>query len=68
MPSPLVPSPALSKAGTKGELLGGQRAGAGGSAAALPTGLLLHEAQNLAVFQASPLLSSPEHQNQRRVL
>lgn len=74
--SPLLPSPALSKA--KRELLGGQRAGAGGPELHIyPWGPQLcflqgsypmRPSQNQAVFQGSPFLSSPEHQNQHRVI
>lgn len=75
---PLVPSPALSEAVTKGELLGGQGAGAGGPGFHIyPWGPQLcflqgsypvRPSQNQAVFQASPFLSSPEHQNQCQVI
>jgi hypothetical protein len=78
LPSPLVPSPALSKTGTQGELLGGQSAEAGGPGLqTYPWGPHLcflqgsypvRPSQNLAMFQASPLFSSPEHQNQHRVV
>lgn len=71
--SALVPSPALSKAVTKGELLGGQRQEAGGPGlhtypwspqmcffrGFYPT----RPSQNQAVFQASPPFCPPQNQH-----
>lgn len=79
LPSPLVPSPALSKASTQGEMLSGQK---GQGPEALGPKLIpgvptcasyraptpVRPSQNLAVFQASPFLFFPEHQNQHRVV